>query len=222
VASEVTIVNMALGRLGITDRVTSSDGTLANATSTGTITTECVFWYPLVRLALLECWYWRFARKYALLVVADEGDDEAWETEWDRAYTLPADCARARRFVSGTQAPYATWRYPDDADTLFAYNYKFVVRAHEDVKVILTNVPTPAHLEYTEDVTDATRFDQTFSSLLAWALAVELAGPLSADAGMSQKAFQAYLYAEPMAKNADANEEQAPDNPDDVFVASRG
>lgn len=224
--NEVEIVNAALMRIGISDLVTSSDGTLASATSTGQITSKSQFWFPLVRDQMLSSWYWRFARKYALLVEASDGSGppaEAWSTEWDSAFTVPADMLRARRFVSGTQAPYATWRYPEDADRLYGYNYKFVVRVHNDVKVLLANVPPAlAHLEYTEAITDAERFPSTFAMLLAWRLAVDLAGPLSSDASLAQFALVAYQTELPLAMNIDANEEQAPDAPDDVFVTARG
>ncbi len=225
--NEVDICNSALMRLGISDLITSLDGTLANATSTGQITTKAQFWYPKIRDQLLDSWYWRFARKFALLVQVSDGSGppiEAWASEWDSAYTLPADMLRARRFVSGTQAPYATWRSPDDIGSrINSYSYKFVLRVHDGVKVILTNIPTAdAHLEYTEAITDATRLPITFALLVGWRLAVDLAGPLSSDAGLAQVALAAYQVELPIAMNIDANEEQTPDTPDDVFITSRG
>lgn len=225
--TETVIANEALMRIGISRQITSvGAGTLVLSTDTTTEKSVCEFWFPRCRDRLLQEFPWTFARKYATLVLSDDGTDEVWIDEWENAYVYPTDCLRIRRFVTGASSGYYGTGWGFDSDTrlgLHEYAVRYVVRQHAGAKVIMTDVETTeAKLEYTAQVTDAGLLTEQFGSALAWLMATEIATPLSVNDEIRQAAMQGYLFEIGMAQANSANEEEPRDEPDGVFLRSRG
>lgn len=229
--SEIVLCNGALSRIGSGQQLTSSDGTLANCVETTQAAYKaCSLWFETTRDRLLEMHPWPFARKYATLTLNDSGSGEAWEYEWDNAYTYPSDCLKIRRFVNDFGA---VWGYAGSAyyyggpvplvGWIGSPQWRYVVRHHAGAKVILTDVATgDADLEYTFQNTDVTEWTQSFADTFMWALAAEIAGPLSASPekmgmakAMAMESFQS------AAANA-SNEELPRDDGPGMFLTARG
>jgi hypothetical protein len=221
--TEVDVCNMALRRLGISMPITSSDGTLANITSTGLASDECVFWYPKCRDRVLEWFPWPFALKYQLLTGQINGDAEVWSGEWEYAYPYPADCHRILRFVDALRgAPYSPLY---DADVLRGYITKpwpYEIKLHDGTLHIFTDVgDTDAKIEYIATVTAASDYPDQFASAVAWLLASELALPMSVDVEKSTGAYQRFALEIQMAAATGQNELSRRPEGDGEFIASR-
>lgn len=223
--TEVTICDMALTRLGSRRLAGDADGTLANCTDTSYEKELLGLWYPRCRDRVLEGFPWTFARGFATLALADDGDGEVWEDEWDLAYSLPADCLTVRRFVSDVgrwgfyfseDTPMGCWQW------LGREAWRYVLRLHDGARVILTDVKeADADIEYTVAVTDASLFTEAFGSALAWGLAAELGTSLSVAPGKRQEAMQHYLHELRIAGAHLLNEENDQDQEDGPFMRAR-
>lgn len=163
--SEVQICNMALGRIGCSQFISSLDDASNEAR-------VCNQVYTFVLERVLQDFPWPFATKYATL--ADIGTPVS---PWGFRYRYPSDCLQIHRvlFESKTEGvPYAVIN--DDAS---------------DAKAILCDYET-AVIEYTANVTKVSLFPPSFSNALAWAIASEIAAPLSADPKYAQAANNTY------------------------------
>jgi hypothetical protein len=228
--TEIVICNMALSRIGVSEPLTGDeDGTLAACTDTSVAKSQCELFYERCRRRLMSAVPWPFARKFKTLTRVSDGgtspNREIWADEWQNAYGYPDDCLIARRFVNDKglgyyrRAAYYESRLPWSDDN----EWKFEVRVHDGDKVILTDVqPSDADLEYTEDLTDASRFTEPFASTLAWQLASELALPLDVNVSKAQAAKQAYYTELSEAAAYVFNEEQPPERGDEAFLNARG
>ena len=228
VRTELNICDAALMRAGIADQITPGvDGTIAASGDTTVEQRVSEFWYSKRRDALLTRAPWSFARKYIDLVLNDDGDGEEWENEWQNAYTYPADCLQLRRFVSDIGGLYAAqtsgqwfgvrWVWTRGYD-----QWRYVVRSHDTVKVILTDVATTdATMEYTFQQTDADEFTEPFASVLAWDICAEICIPLGRDEKYRQRALQMRESEFYMAAAQFLNEEHDPDLRDGEFVTVR-
>lgn len=227
-ANELAIANKAVSRVGQGELLTSSDGTIANVIETGVIKDQLVLWYGDSRDELLRIGPWRFARSYATLTLADDGDGEVWEDEWTNAYSLPADYLQMRRFVDGFGGgwwgtPYSFPRNPYPALTPHNTVPRYVIREHDSATVILCNLDAAdAKVEYTAQVTDTTRFPVSFEHALVHLLASRLAPALGVSQGLEEKElrlFQSWLR---LAKALDFNEETPYPHGRFSISASRG
>lgn len=200
-----------------------ADGTLANCTEDSAAKDALDRLYARCRDRVLIEWPHTFARKFATLTLADDGTDEAWEDEWDFAYEYPADCMKARRFVSDNGWGYyhwgsVEWNWPFSVQD----EWRFVVRVHDGAKVILTDVDEEdADLEYTEQVTDLDRWTEPAASALAWLLASEIALPLAVDPTKARMAYQMYMEEIWRAAAHQANERVEGPEEDSMFVSAR-
>jgi len=216
---------MALSRIGVSRPLQGDvDGTLANCTDDSVSKEQCDLFYERCRKRAMSFTPWTFARKFATLVLNDDGTDEIWEDEWENAYTYPADCLVARRFVNDKGLGYyrrtydeGRWPWADENE------WKFVVRTHNSTKVIMTDVDTDdADLEYTENLTDTSRFSEEFASALAWLLASEIALPLDVNVSKAQAAKQQWYLERGEAAATIFNEEIPPEKGDQAFLNARG
>ena len=223
--TEVVIGNMALARIGVSRPLSGDiDGTLANCTDTSVEKEQLDLWYDQSRQRALTEFPWQFARKFVALTQASDGVGEIWDDEWDNAYEYPTDCLMARRFVNDRGLGYykygcseGIWPWSEE------YEWKFVVRSHNNAKVIMTDVQTSdANLEYTGNVIDVTRFTRPFAAGLAWLIASELSLPLDVNAGKAQAALQVYYATANQAAAFSANEEIPLPQGDQQFLNARG
>lgn len=167
-ATDVSICNMALARIGVSTFISS----LNEASNEARV---CALFYEEARDRVLRNFPWSFAKKRVTL--ADAGTAPA---EWGFKYGYPSDCLKARYIVPvGLRNPRNDQRVP------------FEVANESGQRVIYTNQDA-AELVYTYRVTDPTLFDALFSSALAYLLGSEIAMPLSVKADVAQAALKAY------------------------------
>jgi hypothetical protein len=209
-ANEVTIVNMAMARLGQRRLFTSSDGTVANIVETTWPLTPIVQdQYEVSRDTVLRAFPWDFAKTYLLLTLDSDGDGEDWEDEWGNSYTYPDDCLAVRRFITGAG--------PTDPQPP-----AFEIGLNNGTKVIFTDVDeADAKIVYTAQITDATEYPEDFTNCLAWRLAADLAMAATSDGNKRREAFQEYMVAISKATRTDANEFAAHEEEDGEFLRER-
>ena len=167
-ATDVSICNMALARIGVSTFISS----LNEASNEARV---CSLFYSEVRDRVLRDFPWNFAKKRVTL--ADAGDPPA---EWGYKYGYPSDCLKARYIVpAGLRNPRNDQRVP------------FEVANDGGLRVIYTNMET-AELVYTYRVTDPTLFDAMFASSVAYLLGSEIAMPLSVKSDVARASLAAY------------------------------
>jgi hypothetical protein len=198
--SEVSICNVALGRLAISNEI-------ASLTEQSNEAVQCRRFYETTRDRVLTEAPWNFASRRSSLANVGTPPDG-----WGYRYRYPNDCLQARKIINpASRSPAADQRIP------------FAVMEDQDNagKVIVTDEAN-AVLEYTLRVTDTTLFSPGFDSALAWALAAEIGGPLKADVKWIQLAEQRYAMALMQAWANSANEGQEDTAQDSEFVRARG
>lgn len=196
-SSEVKICNMALGRIGISIFIDS-------LTERSQAAIVCNNYYEACRDAVLEDAPFNFSTTRAVL--ADLGTPP---TNWLYRYALPSDCVKARRLVvPGMREPTARNRIP------------FEVAVENDAKVLYTDQPA-AELIYSQRVTNPNLFSAQFIMALAWLLASEIAMPLSAAAGLGDRAVKMYAHFISQAQAGSLREGQGGPEPDCAFLAER-
>jgi len=185
--TEVSIVNIALARLGITDPITS----LTDTTAVEAVQANLV--YAEVRDSLLSEYPWKFATKHVLL---NSTYYDVEQDEFDYQYEYPANCLRVLRIYNDSlpvcpkneYEVYAVGSEPDDS-----------------VMIIGTDVQN-ASADYIAQITDPTFFTPLFADCLAWRLAMELAVPLTRSFEKKDELYKSYLLAVQSALAADTTE----------------
>jgi hypothetical protein len=197
-ASIVQICNVALSRIGQSQRI--------NALDEGSLASElCDLHYPLCVQQVLADGDWPFAE--ARVVLADIGTPP---TNWEYRYAYPSDCLKARRIaVPGMEIVPLKQRIP------------FKVINAVTGKAIVANWPE-AELVYTADVTDTSLFPALFVSALAWRLAAELAIGLQARAENFSAAMGNYEREISKAQAVAYEEGEEGEMPDSEFIRARG
>lgn len=199
--SEVQIANWAISYCGISQTITSLTEASPEAKA-------CNLHYGITRDIVLESFPWGFATKYTTLQLVQEfvdGDEEA--NDWLFSYRRPTDCIAIRRIVTAnglaetTPVPYAEMQ--DDQGIL-----------------VLTSVEAPA-IEYTARFEDPQFFSPTFAKALSWALAAEIAFPLSVSENVRQRALEMAQKIITAAKMAALNERRVGPSPDSSFIQAR-
>lgn len=169
--SQTRIVNKALALLGSTTRITHiEDGT-------GPAKTALAL-FDEARDGTTADHPWNFAIKRAALAA----DSAAPLFEFDRAFTLPADCLR--------------WLPPAKGDD------HYFDGVEEDGK-ILTDEEAPLYIRYIRRVEDPGKWSQGFRHALACRLAMEMAEPITQQTKMSMKMEKLYDAALRKAKRQD-------------------
>lgn len=167
-ATDVSICNMALARIGVSTFISN----LNEASNEARV---CALFYTDVRDRVLRDFPWNFAKKRVTL--ADAGTPPA---EWAFKYGYPSDCLKARYIATpGLRNPRNDQRVP------------FEVANEGGQRVIYTNQDA-AELVYTYRVSDPTLFDAMFSSAVAYLLGSEIAMPLSVKSDVAKAARDAY------------------------------
>lgn len=167
-AGDISIINLALMRIGSTVPMVAEADTTNEARVANLLYTRC-------RDYVLTAYPWEFATKRAALA----GQATSTSTLWAYSYTYPADCLKARRVLGAAASPRRDEPIP------------FQVLNTGSAIVILTNEAT-ASLEYTVSVTDPTLFDPVYESALGYYLASELALGLRAKPETAKGALDAF------------------------------
>jgi hypothetical protein len=185
--SDVQICNMALAHCGISLLIADLEENSNQAEL-------CGLFYAPTRDKVLQAMPWPFARNYAPL--QDLGNPPQ---NWGFRYLYPTDCLKFRNIVNNGYVPSLPGFYPGyhaGHSVCLPVRTPFQVGLASDAssKVIYANVAN-AQGEYTVRITDVTLFPQAFVNALAWALAAELAIPLTTDMQRAQLAQNQYLSA---------------------------
>lgn len=212
-ASVVEICNMALSRIGNSQRIDS-------LTERSVAAEQCSLFYEQARDMVLRDKPWPFATKFVSLAEIATNPDPAFPY----SYSMPADCLMARRIVNDV-FPVDYWPYQGygcagfDIPRVPAIPFRVI--QGESTRLIATSV-SPATLEYTVRVEDPGFFDPIFVSALAYKLAVEIAAPLSKDQSIVNRCEGAYQSLVATAFAQGMNEGSADQMPESVFITGRG
>lgn len=185
-SSKTDICNIALGFIGISERVTDI------ATDDTAESRACLTHYDNVLDSILGRFDWTFARRLITLT-EDAGDPPQ---PWAYHYQWPADIIRPIRI--------------DDERSRRGGNENIPFRTYTNSsgeRVILTNA-NDAKLWYTHRETNVAIYPQWFIVALAWSLAAEIAGPLIGEEKAMDRAEQRAMQKMSEAVALDAESEQ--------------
>lgn len=213
-ASVVNIYNMALSKIGVTQRVSSlTEETEQRRT--------CSLWYEQCRDQVLRAYPWGFARTSEALALLSETPPPGW----GYAYAYPTSCllARAITTAAGCRASSLTYRY-EDYEPLWINSQQvpFTIQysATTSQRIIATDLEA-AYLVYTRQISDTTLFDPLFVNALACLLASEAGRALRADARLVREVAAEYQSAIAYAAAMTQNERAADRVPDSPSISVR-
>lgn len=198
----VRVCNMALNRIGITQKVVS----LGDVTDHLAVT--CNDWYDICRDRVLSAFGWPFAMIRAplgLVKVFTLSTDP--NIEWAYSYRYPITCLIARRIVSGIRP---------DADAV-----PFEVGQDATGRLIFTNQPN-AIIEMTATYADPGEWPDVLADAVSAALAIELAGPLRVASDKKGTAKADYANALLRAQGAANQERKIGPRAESKYISSRG
>jgi len=197
-ASKTGICNMALSALGISIYIANVDTEQSKAANV------CRRFYDQVRDAVLEEFDWGFARVSKSLSLATVSF-----TNWDFSYNLPSDCVAPRSIVNP-----AVKNVTDESRIPFKMmnsgGSRFIATDMED-----------AELVYTSRVDDASLFSPSFVTALYYALAAEIAMPMSVSTTIAELCSRKAKAAIDNSVASDASKEQEGPAPECGFISAR-
>lgn len=184
---KVEICNMALSRIGAS-QIERMDEDSVNARI-------CGQFYDACRRSELRNYPWSFAtRRVKLALVNTKPFDYKY------AYRYPSNALYIRKLYNTERG----WALKD---------VKHQIIGDANGRVILTDMEL-AGCEYTADITEASLFDSEFCSALAWAIAMEIAVPITGNVQMASYCQNSYQHFVTEARVDNTNE----DNPDRKHV----
>lgn len=175
-ASVVTICNMALGNIGITQTIENLDDNNERAR-------VCKLYYEHVRDQLIRGMEPNWAQAFVALAPVSGDAPPGWQYQ----YRYPTDCLYAKRVTDENGARQQV-NYPYQTDTVAdPPPIPFEIRADSGAsgRIIVTDQPD-AYLWYTKRVTDTNDFDPEFTMAMAWSLAAAIAIPMKVNAQVAQ------------------------------------
>lgn len=197
-ASVVQICNIALSRIGQSERIDSLEERSVAAEL-------CTLHYETCRDEVLRDFPWQFAS--ARVYLAELGNPPS---TWQYRYQYPIDCLKVRAIaIPGVrQATHSGQRIPFEL-------------LHADGALTICTDQEQAELLYTARIADTNLFDPLFVSALAWRLGAELAMGLTARADNYRAAMANYGDALSIAESASFNEGQDIPPADSEFITVR-
>lgn len=166
--TEVSIINLALARIGHTQFISDRTESSAEASLANEI-------FDTVRDELLTAYPWSFAMRRAALAEIDE-ETYTPPDEWGYAYGLPESCLRALRIQNGkVDRP--------------SEKIEFVIESYDGGKALLCDDDAPT-LVYIRKEPDVSQWTAAFGSALAWKLAAEFASGLKKDTRLADYCAQ--------------------------------
>jgi hypothetical protein len=206
-SSVVDICNMALSRIGNSQRINALDEASIQAE-------QCSLFYEPSRDFVLTDYPWPFATAYvALAEVASNPNPN-----FPYSYAMPTDCIKARCIVNSI-FPEGYWPDCIDRPNIPATPFKVI---NGSSGRLISTIVTPATLEYTLKVTSPELFDAIFISALAWKLGAQIAPAISKDASTAQKCEAAYRAEIAQAAAGALNESSSNYTRESVFITGRG
>lgn len=208
-SSEVAICNMALSRIGNSQRINALDEASIEAE-------QCSLFYEQTRDLVLRDFPWGFATAFASLAQVAINPDP----NYPYAYAMPSDCLKIRGIVNQL-FPDGYWPFPGCIQRPQVPRIAYRVISGTGGSYIATSA-TPATLEYTARIESPEAFDTMFVSALAWRLAQEVAPALAKDATTAQRCAQAYQAELNIAASNMLNEGANDFQPESSFITGRG
>lgn len=214
--SDTEIANLALGRLAVGQPI----GSLSETSQTARV---CARFYEQCRREVLRAYPWGFASTAQYIA-----EVEQTFPGWSYVYQYPnkalmvwsvADESGIRQWCnySSCRDQYSQLLF---ADVMRRCPFKIALGTDKTSTVILSDVEN-AWAYYTYDVTSTALFPPDFTSALAWRLAMEVGGPLRADAGLVSNASNQYFIALSRAAAQTMNEQLDDVLPDSPSIACR-
>jgi hypothetical protein len=191
----VEICNMAIGRLGISQFIASLETEQSNEARV------CRVFFDNTRDRVLQEMPWNFATRFATLQDIGTPPDG-----WTYRYRYPNDCLQARKVARDI--------------TVQGVPFSVIEDETGGGLAICTNQGN-AVLVYTARITNTNLYSMLFVDVLAWALAAEIAAPLSAVPKMATAAGEAYMGSMLRAAARNMNEGQEAPEPETEFLTSR-
>lgn len=177
--NKINICNQALANLG--------KAAIAALDNSSESARQCARFYDRALATALRDYPWQFARKQESLALLTKTVDG-----WDYLYAYPAGCVKVRKI------------YTAENYDLFG-GESFDLFNVDGAQAIACNIEQ-AKAEFTGLVTDPALFDSQFESCLVYALASEVAMPLTGDLKRRQAMLQLYAQAVPSAQASAATE----------------
>lgn len=193
--SNVGICNLALAKVGATN-------TIASMTEASPEAAACNRVYDSVLDAVLRERDWNFSKTQKDLSLTGTAIGN-----WTYAYAYPSGCLKVRRIVPDSDAdnpvPFEIAYNPDTAG-----------------RIILTDREGAA-AEYTYRVTNVNAYDPLFVMALSWALALEIAMPITRNPKVQDSVMKGYLAYLNIANAGNAGERHKPSTRVNSISASR-
>lgn len=205
-ASVIDICNMALSRIGNSQRINALDEASIQAE-------QCSLFYEPARDFVLRDFAWSFARAYASLAEVADNPDPGYPY----AYAIPTDCLKIRQIVNPA---FPAWYGSAFDDCVRRPNVQAI--AYRVMGRTLATTVSPVTLEYTQQVTNPEYFDPMFVSALAWRLGSQIAPAVAKDAGVAQNCEAMYRAEIAQAAAAMLNEGANDYTFESSFITGRG
>lgn len=194
---KVKICNMALGNIGVGERIESMDENSPEAKA-------AKLWYDPARIATLEAYNWSFARKSEALALHSV---EAPSYRWRFRYRLPADYVAARMIenpagVNANAIPYEVENAGDGTLSL--------VTDQENAVLI-----------YTYNLETVAFFSMHFTLMLSFQLAVFFCYELAGKFGIVDRMQRQVTQLRDDAPNADASSSVGVPERDAIWIRER-
>lgn len=210
-SSVVEIANMALSRIGVSQRIDALDEASLQAE-------QCATFYEHSRDYVLraDC-DWGFATAYSVLARSDDNPSP----EFLYSYAVPTDCMRIRRLVN-PDFPIVDlpWCYDRVSAELFNRQAQYKVINGSSNRFIATNAESVT-LEYTLKIENPELFDPVFVSALAWKLASNIAPGLSRAPGIASSCEGQYQAEILRARTVAMNEGNVRNDFESSYIAVR-
>lgn len=166
-ATEISIANLALARLGVTRSISSFE----EVTNKESIL--CKQFYAQSRDFVLSDHPWPYLIRYRDLALIEENPN----ADWAYSYRYPNQCLRIIRLVDGNKSDTSRIPYEfgnDDSGTL-----------------IFTDQPA-AVIRYVHLYTDTTYYPADLVSCIAWRMMADMVGPLARDPKLMSYGLKMY------------------------------
>jgi hypothetical protein len=202
--SVVAIANMALSRIGNSQRINALDEASIQAE-------QCALFYETSRDMVLRDYPWGFATSFASLAQLAISDDPSY----GYTYALPSDCLKVRGIVNPV---FQDGYWPACVDRIEIPRTAFRIISGNR----LATSANPVTIEYTAKVDSPEVFDPMFVSALAWRLAAQIAPAIAKDAGAAQMCEQMYRSEIVSAATSMLNEGDTHRQTQSSFITGRG
>lgn len=194
---KVKICNMALGNIGVGDRISSFDDKTPEANASK-------LWYDPARLAALEAYNWSFARRSQDLALHAL---DAPSNRWRYRYQVPAD--------------YVSARLIENPAGVHADAVPYEIETADDGSLSIVTDMGNATLIYTFDQTNVSAFSMHFTSLLAFQMSVYLCYELAGKFGIVDRMQRQVTALRNDAPNADASSSVGVPERDAIWIRER-